>query len=614
MKRNTEQYLLAAAISLALPIQSATAMLPVTKVNRGAEIAGVPTSAVETQFLVKYRTGSIELRDSSMLNRSMSAVVSRTGLARALPAAAGRAARSPMAASLLRRTGVPGWNVIKTSRQMNAAEKALFLRELRAAPNVESVEEDRMFTVSASEPVTLNDPDYNRYQWNFFDTKVGVHAPGAWAYSQGEGVVIAVVDTGIALDNPDLKNNVLPGYDMISDPRYSRREQPGRVAGGWDMGNWTEPGQCGAVRDSNWHGTHVAGTIAQEANNGTWGAGLAYKAKVLPVRVIGSCGAQLSDVIDGVVWAAGLEVPGLPINKNPADVINMSLGGPGQCNGPLQTAIDLAAGRGAIIVVAAGNSNAPAAVFSPSSCGNVITVGATGEDGGKSGYSNYGPEVAIAAPGGSGTNTPVSTYQRGIYQLVNGGVTSPEPGQWRTVGYDGTSMAAPHVAAAVAMIQSVAKTPLTTAQMLGLLQSTSTPLLRPLNGSGRSVGAGILNIEAALIKVVEPECYPNCALSAAPLLVDKRVLTVAGAMGEERLYRFNAVAGKPLTIMTYGGVGNVSLSASFGKEPGSSGADARSSGPASVETLRFSPARSGTYFIKLKGETAYSGVSLVARQ
>lgn len=616
MKGNTQQCLLVVAMALAMSIQSADAMLPLAKSGSAKVAASITGGAIGTQYLVKYRSGSAELRSATSVNTGLDAAVSRSGLSHALSAVAGQALRPAVAASLVRRLGVPGWSVVKTSRRMDEMEKALFLRELRASPAVESVEEDRNFTVAERAPVTPNDPDYSRYQWNFFDSNVGVHAPGAWAYSQGEGVVVAVVDTGIVLGHPDLANNVLPGYDMIADPFRSKREQADRVPGGWDLGDWNDEGQCGdgVPQPSSWHGTHVAGTIAQEANNGRWGAGLAYKAKVVPVRVIGACGASLADVIDGAVWAAGLEVPGLPLNQNPADVINMSLGGPGQCGGPLQSAIDMITNRGAIVVVAAGNSGAPAALFSPASCKNVIAVGATGEDGGKAGYSNYGPEVALAAPGGSGTNLPVSKYQQGIYQLVNGSPNSPDPNSWRTAGYEGTSMASPHVAAAAAMIQSVAATPLTTTQMRELLQSTATPLAKPLNGIGRSVGAGILNIEAALIRVVEPGCFPNCALAAAPPLINARVLAVAGGEGEERVYRFNAVAGKPLTIMTYGGAGNLTLSASFNKEPDSTSADARSSGPTSAETLRFPVPKAGTYYIKLSGVSAYSGVSLVARQ
>ncbi len=616
MKGNTEKSLLVVAMALAMSTQPAHAMLPIAGAGKVNVAATSARSSVGTQFLVKYRKGSVELSNGSALIRGVTAAVSRSGLSRALPATAGQAARPAMAATLLRRTAMPGWNVIKTSRPMSAKEKADFLRELRASPNVESVEEDRLFTATKLDPVTVSDPDYSRYQWNFFDNKVGVHAPGAWAYSQGEGVVVAVVDTGIVFDHPDLKNNVLPGYDMISDPFVSKRGKAGRVAGGWDLGDWNDETQCGDGRasPSSWHGTHVAGTIAQEANNGRWGTGLAYKAKVLPVRVIGTCGASTADVIDGIAWSAGLEVPGLPINKNPADVINMSLGGLGQCGGVLQAAIDMATTRGTVVVVAAGNSDAPAGFFSPASCRNVITVGATGEDGGKAAYSNYGPEIAIAAPGGSGTTTPLSAYRPGIFQLVNGSATSPDPNSWRTVGYQGTSMASPHIAAAVAMIQSVAKAPLTTLQMRELLQSTATPLRQPINGSGRSVGVGIVNIEAALIKVVEPECDPNCALAGTPLLTDREVVTVAGGMGEDRVFRFNAVAGKTLTIMTYGGVGNVTLSASFNKEPDSSAADARSTGPTNTETLRFTPAKAGTYYIKLTGVAAYSGVSLVARE
>jgi len=506
---------------------------------------------------------------------------------------------------------------------MQAQDLAALTREITANPAVESVEVERRFTadlaVGRAAEVIPSDPGYARYQWNFSDSRFGVHAPQAWGYSQGEGVVVAVVDTGIVVDNPDLKANVLPGYDMIENRFISRRAADGRVPGGWDVGDREELNYCSdgisegrpIVSPSSWHGTHVAGTIAQETNNGIGNAGLAYKAKVLPVRVLGSCGGGTLDIWEGVLWAAGVEVPGLPINPNPADVINMSLGGSGTCAGFIQEAIDQVTRMGAIVVVSAGNDDVPAVRQTPASCNNVITVGATDESGRKATYSNHGARVDVSAPGGS-VVPPLDGRPFGIWQMVNGGRSVVEPTNWRVVGYSGTSMASPHVAAAAAMVQSVVDTPLTVTQMRDLFKQTASPLGAPVVG-GRTMGAGILNVEAALVKVMNPACNPNCTVVATPL-TNKVPLIITGVAGQEQLFRFDAVAGKLLTIMTYGGKGNVSLFASMGRVPTVDSTDARSLAATNTETVRFTPATTGTYFIRVRGETAFSGVSVVARQ
>lgn len=576
-------------------------------------------------FLIKYRAGSAELRDAAIFNRSIKAAATRSGLDRLVAAGVSVPARQPAIASLARRGALPRWSLIKVSRKMDAQESAAFMRELEAMPGVESVALNRLVQPfgSGQEVAFPNDPEYLKHQWNFSDPKVGVHAEQAWRYSQGAGVVIAVVDTGIAAGNPDLQENVLPGYDMITSSYVSRRNSDERVPGGWDQGDWQEEGYCdtgaseGAplLAQSSWHGTHVAGTIAQSTHNGIGAAGLAYKAKVLPVRVLGSCGGFDEDIVAGLVWAAGGDVEGLPKNPNPADVINLSLGGSGPCPAIYQEAIDYAATQGTIVVVAAGNSDVSTKNVSPANCKNVIVVGASGETGGKAGYSNYGANVDLSAPGGSAKRSPqyedIPRYK--IWQVVNGGARGPETDNWKAVGYDGTSMAAPHVAAAVAMIQSAVATPLTIEQMRAVLRETTTPFPIPVVG-GRYVGTGILNIEAALVKALNPPCYPTCGL-IAKVLANKEPLTgISGGAGKEKLYRFDAAAGKVLTIMTYGGTGNVSLYVSRDAEPEPNAADARSTGPANTETVRFSAPKAGTYYIKLLGVTDFSGVSLDVRQ
>src|SRR5690606_21615512 len=145
-----------------------------------------------------------------------------------------------------------------------------------------------------------DDQYYAQYNCHLQNTVGGIRAPSAWDQSTGEGIVVAVLDTGIAL-HPDMYANMLQGYDVITDPFVSRRP------------------------------THVSGTVAELTNNGIGMAGVAHDAQVLPVRVLGRCGGYTSDIVDAVVWAAGDEVPDVPMNENPAEVINLSLGGFGAC-------------------------------------------------------------------------------------------------------------------------------------------------------------------------------------------------------------------------------------------------------------------------------------------
>lgn len=574
------------------------------------------------RFIVKYRAGTSELRDSAKANQGIGAAANRAGLNRAVPAVGRTAARPAASAALLRRMASPGWAVVKASRSLDATESAQFIRELKANPAVESVEVDRLYHHMATENpnFTPNDPQTSA-QWNFYNALSGVNATAAWDISQGEGVVVAVIDTGITQGNPDLQTAVIPGYDMISDKRVSRRATDDRVVGGWDIGDWVEQDYCTGwasadphpADTSSWHGSHVSGTIAQDTNNGVNLAGLAFKSKVMPVRVLGSCGGFGSDISDGIIWAAGGTVPGLPANQTPAEVINMSLGsgGPATCPTIYQDAINQAIGLGAVIVVAAGNSNGNAGSYTMSSCNNVISVGATGFNGGKAYYSNYGPRVDLSAPGGNAEQN----NNGWIWQVTNKGQQGPTS-EWGPTGMVGTSMASPHVAAAVAMVQSVVDTPLTWTQMRDLLVSTVKPFPVAIPGA-TPIGAGILDIKAALDKATTPPCDPDvddCGPVATPLVNKVAVTGLAGNTGKEVLYSFEAEAGKVLTFMTYGGTGDVSLYVSHGKEPTAASSDARSTRAGNSETVRFTTPKAGTYFVKLVGVAPYSGVSLVARQ
>ena len=169
--------------------------------------------------------------------------------------------------------------------------------------------------------------------------------------------------------------------------------------------------------------THVAGTIAATTNNGIGVAGVAYDAKIVPVRVLGKCGGRLSDIADGIYWAAGGSVRGVPANQNPAQVINMSLGGRGDCDGIYQEAINFARSQGTTVVVAAGNSNDNAANYRPSNCAGVVNVAASNINAAKANYSNYGSVVDVTAPGGEWriVNDP-----NGVLSTDNEGTHGPE--------------------------------------------------------------------------------------------------------------------------------------------------------------------------------------------
>ena len=244
-------------------------------------------------------------------------------------------------------------------------------------------------------------------------------------------VVVAVVDTGYR-PHADLAGRVLPGYDFISDPfiandgdgRDARhRARFGKVTQA-DLSNPSLQGQSCTVEDSSWHGTGVTGIIAANSNNGQWIAGIDWAAKILPVRVLGKCGGNDSDIIDGIAWAAGLAVPGAPANPYPAQVINLSLGGAGECEAGYHAVFSAALAHGVTraIIVAAGNDGIDVSNSAPANCGETIAVAATGKGGLLADYSNFGPGIGLSAPGGTGPDLNAN----GILVLWNDGTTTSQ--------------------------------------------------------------------------------------------------------------------------------------------------------------------------------------------
>ncbi|MFG2039981.1 S8 family peptidase [Dactylosporangium sp. NPDC048998] len=434
------------------------------QVPAGAE--AVSTDGQSDQFIVQFKAGADR-------GRALRAVEARLGVT-----------------LTDQRQLAVGAHVVTVNRRT-----AGLLAALQARGEVEYAEPDTpMYAMS-----TPNDPNYPQ-QWDYYEPTGGMNLPGAWDLATGTGVVVAVLDTG-KTSHPDLDAHWLPGYDFISSSATAR-DGNGRDSNPQDEGDWYAAGECGQTTGSNssWHGTHVAGTIAAIGNNGIGVAGVAYNAKVVPVRVLGKCGGTSSDIADAIVWASGGSVAGVPANPNPAKVINLSLGGSGSCSQTYRKAISSANSRGTTVVVAAGNSNADASGFTPANCPGVVTVAALDRAGNRAFYSNFGATVEVSAPGGEvrlETDPPGtrSTPQDGILSTLNDGATTPGNPIYST--YMGTSMAAPHVAGLVALMLS--KNPgLTPAQVLTALQAHARPIPGSCTGG---CGAGLVDAAATVAAV-----------------------------------------------------------------------------------------------------------------
>lgn len=405
-------------------LTAATAVAIAALASGAASAAGrVDTSGLQSaqqfdRFIVKYRDGSAERTDAARLGTALSTA------ARALPA--GRAGGVQVKA--LRRMTL-GADVVKANRMLDTAEAETLMRQIAADPNVEYVEVDKL-----NHPfLTPNDTSFSQ-QYGLGTGAGGIRATEAWDITNGAGVVVAVIDTGIT-SHSDLNANILPGYDFIIDTAVA-------ADGNGRDSNPADPGDAYGGNPSSWHGTHVAGTVAAVTNNAKGVAGVAYGAKVVPIRALGKGGGYDSDIADAIIWASGGTVSGVPANANPAEVINLSLGGSGACGTTTQSAINGAVSRGSTLVIAAGNSNANTTGFSPANCNNVVAVGAVTSTGARASYSNYGSLVDVAAPGSA------------VLSTLNTGTSGP--GSESYASYSGTSMAAPHVAGVVALMQSKA--------------------------------------------------------------------------------------------------------------------------------------------------------------
>jgi serine protease len=344
-------------------------------------------------------------------------------------------------------------------------------------------------------PFTATDPQIDK-QWHLNGAH-GINVNAAWKRTNGDAsVVVAVIDSGITA-HPDLAGQTVPGYDFVSDTASSA-DGDGRDA------DPSDPGDGGGGDPSSWHGTHVSGLIAAAAND-MGGVGVAPGVRVQMLRALGSQGGESRDLAAAINWAAGINVPGVPNNPTPAKVINMSLGTdtPQRCDAATQSAVDAVKAAGVTMITAAGNTNSDAFWSYPGNCFGTINVGATGFNGDRAFYSNYGLGVDISAPGGDSRNSagaPDVTNGR-IFSTSNDGTLTPgNPGY---AYQEGTSMAAPILAGVVALMYSVEPT-LTYDEVWQILKSTVTPFAsgtvcqRGVGTNSQLCGAGIVNAGAAV--------------------------------------------------------------------------------------------------------------------
>ena len=414
-------------------------------------------------------------------------------------------------------------------------ETLRWIAALRARPDVESAEPNlilRAQTVPA-DPLYAGGPNPARSQrWHY----EMLNLPAAWDQSLGAGATVAVIDTGLlwsqtdpARRHPDFDcqvapgvPKVLPGFDFLQGDADPYDSDPG----------------------AEYHGTHVAGTVGACANNALGGVGVAWNARILPIRALSQRGGSLEDIARAIYWAIGASIPAsfgsganVPVNPNPANVINMSLGGQGKPSQVLQDAIDAATARGAVVVVAAGNDGIDASGFLPANQQGVIAVGALGPTRSRTSYSNYGPTVSLMAPGGD----------QGLQHRTEDGVLSsigvcPKDADGANVigcgtsvnpnfdfGFEqGTSMASPHVAGTVALMMGAQPSllnPIDPAhnwvRVAGMLRDASS--LTGLSLCQRGCGAGLLDASKAVTNAINDT-------GTGPLLVQRDAGTAAGGL------------------------------------------------------------------------------------
>jgi serine protease len=363
----------------------------------------------------------------------------------------GLSSRSGVVVTLIRPV-VLGWAFVQvrdgnaaTGRVPTESETLALLERLRSDEAVSAVSEDKWMRPL----LTPDDPGLGQ-MWHF-DI---IGAESAWDITQGvSSQRVGIIDTGLVRDHEDVGNRAVAGFDFISNSGTAND-------GNGRDNDFDDPGDgCGGP--ATFHGTHVAGTVGATADNGTGVVGLNWNAGLVIARTLGVCGGDLVDIGEAAVWMAGGQVDNVPpVGANQVSVMNLSLGSQSACSGFEQDVVDFANQQGSVFVAAAGNDGG--AVGSPANCSGVVSVAAHGPSRALTNYSSFGSEIEIVAPGGD-----LSFGQDG------GVLSSIGPNADFYTFQQGTSMASPHVAGAISLMQAINPT-LSRVDIISILQNSGT--------------------------------------------------------------------------------------------------------------------------------------------
>lgn len=425
---------------------------------------------------------------------------------------------------------------------------------LLSDPMVESVALDRRIQLRAQSPLVglLNALDLSRRSRSWFHQDLtaqpaSINTGAMWAKFHGTApTVVAVLDTGVLPGHPMLQGHLLSGYDFVADPVIAADGQssPGsdRDSDPTDPGDGVGPADlladaaCAGLSQSSWHGTFVSALLAGNPVPSEGIFSVNWNAAVLPVRVLGKCGGFSSDLADGIRWAAGLSVPGVPNNPFPAKVINLSLGAEGACVPSIEgAAIAAARQAGSLVVVAAGNDGST--VDSPANCPGAFGVAAIDQEGLKANYSNFGPSIQLSAPGGDAAFP--------IWSASNTGFAGPLTNTYNTK--IGTSFSSPMVAGAASLYWSLNPSA-SVATVEDMLKTSARPFL---SLSGRPTCTG---------DTTGVECNCTRALCGAGMLDVANLVNSQAAGGLTNLFSDSGNVIPPGQTRTFSAIGSLNSS------------------------------------------------------
>ena len=451
----------------------------------GASAYGSPVNIVPGEAVVKMKSrqtlsGLSQSKTASITKSLSHSDHSRSALAKlqmqAMPKF--KANDNSIRAKTLRQN----WSVLETLKQ---------IKTLNQQADIEYAEPNYRL-----KPLLTPNDNFYPLQWHYPQ----INLPQAWNITTGSAdVIVAVVDSGVVLNHPDLANKLVPGFDFIRDTDTS-------ADGDGIDSNPDDPGDGGGSLPSSFHGTHVAGTIAANTNNNLGVAGVGWNTRVMPIRALGVDGGSSFDVEQGIRFAAGLANDSGTLPAQRADIINLSLGGGGFSQAS-QDLYNQLFDAGIIVVAAAGNENSPLPEY-PASYDNVVSVSAANINNEKAPYSNFNSRVDVAAPGGDlRKDSNGDGYNDGVLSTLLDEANNSA----NYAFYEGTSMAAPHVAGVAALMKAVHPA-MTASDFVSSLQSGF--LTDDIGPSGRDndFGYGLIN---ALKAVTRAEALANGSSSGS---------------------------------------------------------------------------------------------------